>query len=225
MHRIIWLITGLLVPCMGMTVPESHSLIDKDYIKNYLTKDAAWADSHGADGDYLGTAMLYYALCYIQKAKLCVCLGSGGGFVPRVMRQAQRDLGIEGSKTILIDGNIGNWGTPCWLEPDSFFKKHFPEIEIIVDTTHNVAMNQAQNWRINYLHIDADHSLQGALQDFIDYAPFMASNGIITFHDTEGWLPCTKVLAIVESLGYKVVNFNTLGAGVAIIYLGSSTKF
>ena len=225
MNRIFIIALVLMACCGQISAGEQLSLVNKDYIKNYLTKEAAWADSHDAVGDYLGAAMLYYSLCYVQKAKLCVCLGSGGGFVPRVMRQAQRDLGLTDARTILVDGNIGNWGTPCWLDPDSFFKKQFPDIEVIVDTTHNVALNQAQQWQINYLHIDADHSLEGALQDFIDYAPYMASNGIITFHDTEGWLPCSKILAIVESLGYKVINFNTLGAGLAIIYLGSSTKF
>lgn len=63
------------------------ALISTDYIRNFLTHEAAWADSHNGRGDYLGTGMFYYALAYMKKAKLCICLGSGGGFVPRIMNR------------------------------------------------------------------------------------------------------------------------------------------
>ena len=40
----------------------------------------------------LAAGMIYYSLAYSLKARTCVNLGSGGGFVPRMLRQAQRDL-------------------------------------------------------------------------------------------------------------------------------------
>src|SRR5688572_17442209 len=84
------------------------TLLNTDYIKDVLNRDAPWAGSHGSDGErYLGGGLLYYALAYMSRARLCVCLGSAGGFVPRLMRQAQRDLGLEGARTILVDANIG----------------------------------------------------------------------------------------------------------------------
>jgi hypothetical protein len=193
-------------------------LTNKKFIENFLTKEAPWSKGHCADQNYLGAGMLYYAITYSHKAKLCVCLGSGGGFVPRIMKQAQRDLELKNSKTILVDGNMGNWGRPQWLEPKSFFRNEYPDISIIIDTTHNVATKLASTWgKINYLHIDADHSYEGALRDFYDYLPFMDPNGIITFHDTRGNLPCAKVIDLLKDKNFELIDLKYMGAGVAII--------
>lgn len=212
-----WFLCVIFFPASSFCLSENFSLINKEYVANFLTKDACWADSHCASSDFLGSGMLYYSLAYMKKAKLCVCLGSGGGFVPRVMKQAQRDLGLDSSCTVLVDGDMGNYGRPQWLNEDSFFRNEFPDIEIVVDTTHNIAVQRAENWKIDYLHIDADHSLEGALQDFIDYLPLMAVDGIITFHDTNGTLPCAKVIEVVQEEGFDVINFAYICAGVAII--------
>ncbi len=195
------------------------SLTDPQFIEEELTKSAHWGFLHGARQEDLGAGMLYYGLAYSKKAKCCVCLGSGDGFVPRVMRQAQRDLHIENSKTILVDGNIGRWGRPEWLSQKSFFRNHYPEIEIVLNTTKNVSMTNAREWQIDYLHIDADRTVKGAMQDFIDYLPFMAKNGVITLHDTGPLAPCSHVVTLLQEQGYHVVNFETLGTGVAIISL------
>lgn len=197
---------------------EQLSLINHDYIQNYLTHEAAWANGHGTNKDDLGCGMLYYALAYMSKAKLCICLGSGGGFVPRVMRQAQRDLGLKDARTILVDANKPGFGTPQWLSPDHFFRRQFSDIEIIMELTKNVAKAHP-NWEIDYLHIDADHTLDGAYADFKDYLPLMKRPGIITFHDTGGKLPCAKVISLLKNRGFEIVDFKEYGAGVAIINL------
>ncbi len=202
---------------------EQASLLNKEYIQNYLTHEAAWKDSHGASDGYLGAGLLYYSLVYAKKAQICVCLGSGGGFVPRIMCQAQRDLKLSKAKTILVDANIGSWGRPQWLENDSFFRKNFPEIMILTNTTHQVAMEWNRKVCIDYLHIDADHSYEGSLQDFIDYLPLMSPQGIITFHDTNGTLPCAKVIKEIRKRGFEAIDFKELGAGVALIHLGTHT--
>ncbi|MCF7851868.1 MAG: class I SAM-dependent methyltransferase [Simkaniaceae bacterium] len=194
------------------------SLINSEYIRSHLTYEADWAESHEAEGDYLGCGMLYYALAYVKKAKLSVCLGSGGGFVPRIMRQAQRDLKLVKARTILIDANTGSYGRPQWLSNDHFFKKAFPDIEIIMDLTSNVAHAHPE-WKIDYLHIDADHSFEGAMSDFYNYLPLMNEESMITFHDTNGLLPCSKVIKILKKKKYELVNFKEYGAGVAIIHL------
>lgn len=210
------------------------TLLNDDYIRQVLHRDAPWAASHGSDrGGYLGGGLLYYTLVYISRARLCVCLGSAGGFVPRLMRQAQRDLGLDGARTILVDANIGltaashsrwraghrNWGRPQWADPDSFFRTQFPDIEVLVRYTKDVAAEYAKTWQIDYLHIDADYSLQGRWADFSDYAPLMAPTGFITCHDTDGSLPCSGVLADIKAAGHDVVNFPEIGRGVALIRL------
>jgi hypothetical protein len=204
---------------LSMLFYLGSSLLNTQCIEEVLTFQAKWANSHNAAGNYLGVGLFYYTLVYMAKAQTCVCLGSGGGFVPRIMRQAQRDLQLKNAKTILIDGNMGVFGRPDWISGDTFFRKEFPEIQIIIDTTHNASKILDRSEKINYLHIDADHSLEGVLQDFEDYLPLMARHGIITFHDTGNHLPCSEVIHVLRKRGYPVVNFHNFGAGTAILYL------
>ncbi len=201
------------------SITIAEHLINHSCIENLLMPQAHWAGLHDAKGDYLGTGMLYYALVYASCAKLCVCLGSGDGFVPRIMRQAQRDLLLPSARTILVDGNIGAWGRPLWLNEQSFFRTQYPDIEIIIDTTKHVAETIAKTWQIDYLHIDADRTPQGALQDFLDYLPFMTKPGIISLHDTGAGKPCAQTVELIRELGHNVVNFEHFGTGVALIVL------
>lgn len=198
---------------------SEKSLINPEYIRNYLTHEAPWADSHGAEGDFLGAGMLYYALVYNKKAKLCVCLGSGGGFVPRIMKQAQRDLHLKDARTILIDANIGDYGRPAWLAETHFFKTEFPDIEILLEKTETVAKSHPE-WKIDYLHIDADHSFRGVYLDFHNFLPLMNRKSIISIHDTKEFvLPCAEIIPYLRRQGYNILNFSDFGNGTAIIYL------
>ncbi len=193
-----------------------NSLVNCKYIREYLTHEAAWADSHAAEDDNLGAGMLYYALAYMQKATFCVCLGSGGGFVPRMMRQAQRDLKLENARTLLVDGNKGDFGRPQWLSEEHFFKQAFPDIEIWIQDTYEASL-LLQKGQIDYLHIDADHSFEGVCRDFLNFLPLMKRGGVITFHDTGGGLPCAQIVPFLKKQGYEIINFPELGAGVAIL--------
>ncbi len=215
----IWLAcVSLGIHIMGLYADENR-LINPAFIKDNLTCEAYWCKLHAAHGEDLGAGMLYYALVYTAKAQLCVCLGSGDGFVPRVLRQAQRDLQLANAKTILVDGNTGQWGRPLWLKKGAFFREHYPEIEIIMDTTANVAKAQAKGWQIDYLHIDADRSTKGALQDFLDYLPYMSPEGTIILHDAGPGRPCAQTAVLIQQMGYPVINFASLGTGTAVIRL------
>lgn len=196
-------------------------LINKEYVKGCLNHVAHWAESHGSDHDeYLGAGLFYYSLVYMLRARTCVCIGSGGGFVPRIMRQAQRDLELDGARTILIDADTGDYGRPFWLSEDSYFRTAFPDIEIILSRSHDAALGPAREWSIDYLHIDGDHTYEGSRQDFFDYKPLVAPGGIITFHDTNGYrLPCTRTLDDIRAEGHEVIDFPDTGAGVALIRL------
>jgi hypothetical protein len=194
-------------------------------------RDAPWSGSHGADGDYLGLGLLYYSIVYALKAKVAVCLGSGGGFVPRVMRQAQRDLGIaDSSRTILVDGNnpAAGWGAPRWLSKNSFFQTHFSDVEIIIDLTHRVADSffAQQEICIDYLHIDADHSFAGCFDDFETYRRFLHEGSIVTLHDTN--FPGAGVRHVVEHIrtlsDCDVIDFPYIGAGTALVRIGKSVE-
>ena len=41
--------------------------------------------THGATDLHLGDGMIVYSVIQMMRAKVCVCLGSGGGFIPRIM--------------------------------------------------------------------------------------------------------------------------------------------
>lgn len=199
---------------------QAMSILNKDYIRDQINTAAAWSASHASDEkEYMGAGLFYYGLVYMLQAKLCVCLGSGGGFVPRIMREAQRDLGLDGSRTILVDADAGDWGRPQWLSPDSFFRRNYPDIEIIMDTTRNVAIGMGAAWNIDYLHIDADHSYEASLEDFQCYKRLMAPEGVITFHDTYGVIPCYQTLKNIREEGHEVIDFPNIGAGFALIKL------
>lgn len=207
----------ILLLLLASLARAEDGLVNSSYVRGFLTKNAYWGHLHGASHEDLGAGMLYYSLVYANKSKRCVCLGSGDGFVPRVMKQAQRDLNLE-AETILIDGNVGRWGRPKWLHSHSFFRSAFSDIQVILDTTQSAVKSFAKDWRIDYLHIDAERTVQGALQDFIDYLPFMEKNSVVTIHDTGPQQPCSYVVPLIQEMGYAVINFETLGTGVALIY-------
>ena len=74
-------------------MPATVGLLNHHVIRSHLLAEAPWAESHGADHHlFLGAGLLYYSFAYAFRSRTIVALGSGGGFVPRVLRQAQRDL-------------------------------------------------------------------------------------------------------------------------------------
>ena len=206
-------------------------LLNQQTISDLLTGDAEWASSHGAEDRYLGMGLLYYTLVYIHRVKTAVCLGSGGGFVPRMMRQAQRDLGlVEGGRTILVDANKpeAGWGAPVWLSPGSFFRQAFSDVELVISTTREAAKSYfaSQAITIDYLHIDADHTFEGCLQDFLLYRPFLTEGSLVTLHDSN--LPGAGVGAVVEYLRARkdceVIDFPNVGYGTALVRITAAEE-
>ena len=204
-------------------------LLNKQIITEYFTHEAPWSSSHGAEHDYLGMGLLYYAIVYLLKAQVVVCIGTGGAYAPRLMRQAQRDLGIgDTSQTIIVDGNYpeAGWGAPTWLDPDSFFRRFFADVHLVIDLSANAARDffAPQNIRIDYLHIDGNHTYIGCLEDFQNYWRFLHDGSIITFHDTS--LPAAGVKHVVEYIrtlaDCEVIDFPDIGAGTALVRVGKT---
>jgi hypothetical protein len=155
--------------------------------------------THGATDYHLGDGLLIYSTIQYMRAKVCVCLGSGGGFVPRLMTQARIDLHdqeiFEGRKlndwgdigsTFIVDADNGVGGYTDWVDSDSFFRKTFFG-RIIIDTTENAFYNffVKEDIKIDYLHIDAGHSYEDVKNDFDLYSTILSENGIISIHDTD----------------------------------------
>lgn len=179
------------------------SLINQSYVENNITSDngipVPYIWSHGANSKHIGDGIVIYALVQQLRAKTCVCLGSGGGFIPRIMTQARRDLWEQGifkgngefnwgdiGCTYVIECMNGVGGHVTWADEDSFYRTHFYP-RFIKDTTENAFYNffVKQDIKIDLLHIDADHSYEGVKRDFELYSTIMNPGGIITLHDTD----------------------------------------
>jgi hypothetical protein len=187
-------------------------IINKNYIKEFITnnqefnevgeevlKNVPYRWSHGATDDHLGDGLIIYSLIQYMRAKVCVCLGSGGGFIPRIMTQARIDLHsqniFEGDAnynwgdigcTYIVDAMNGIGGNVSWFNEESFFRRLFSP-KIIADTTTNAFHNYfvLNDIKIDYLHIDAGHSYENVKEDFELYSQLMNENGIISIHDTD----------------------------------------
>lgn len=169
-------------------------LLNRKLATESLVHQDRWAEGHGVieQNGFLGTSLIYFTLAYMLPAKIAVILGSGAGFVPRMVRQAQREVPdasfVQSSRCILIDACIDDkgFGTPEYHEDGShFFRTAFPDIEIWKMTTDEaVSKLKEANLSIDFLHIDADHTFQQSLKDFENYLPLMSSEFIITMHDT-----------------------------------------
>jgi hypothetical protein len=155
--------------------------------------------THGATDLTLGDGLLIYSIIHYMRAKVCVCLGSGGGFIPRIMTQARVDLYdsqiFEGNRdynwgdigvTYVVDADNGIGGNVDWKNEDSFFRKTFYP-RVIFDTTENAFYNHfvKEDIKIDYLHIDAGHSFEDVKRDFELYKNILSPNGIISIHDTD----------------------------------------
>lgn len=209
--------------CEPRRIEPRRPLIDPAVVSGRLTHEAPFAQGHGAQGGFLGLGLLYYTLAYAQRAQVCVCLGSGGGFVPRLMRTAQHDLALPGARTILVDANLpeAGFGAPEWLDESCFFRQAFPDVEIVLRTTADAAASvfTPAGLVIDYLHIDADHSYDGARADFRGYLPLLAPAGIVTLHDTSQ--PGCGVHRLIDDLRadprFDVLDFPEHGAGTALV--------
>lgn len=196
-------------------------LFNKEYTKQYLTNNHSFDEdgnmilepvkyrwTHGATDLHLGDGLLVYSLIMFNRAKVCVCIGSGGGFIPRLMTRARRDLWEQGifegnnspewgdiGTTIIVDANNGIGGTTDWSDDDSFLRQHFTP-QIILETSERAFYDYfvRQDIKIDYLHIDGDHSYEGVKLDFELYSTIMSENSIITIHDTDQKYHDTLVL-------------------------------
>ena len=178
-------------------------LVNREYIRKFLTNNdtepVSYRWTHGATDEHLGDGLLIYSIIQFIRAKVCVCLGSGGGFIPRIMTQARVDLydtGIfEGDRdynwgdigvTFVVDAANEIGGNVDWLKEDSFFRKTFHP-RIINETTEKAYKNFfiKEDIKIDYLHIDAGHTYKDVKRDFNQYSKLLCKNGIISIHDTD----------------------------------------
>ena len=192
------------------------SILDKHFIKHNITNNTLetveengkmyfkhnpvpYRWTHGATDFHLGDGLLIYSIIQLMRYKSLVCLGSGGGFIPRIMTQARLDLHDQeiftGDKnyntgdigvTYLVDAANGVGGNIDYLEKDSFFRYQFVP-RFIKETTEKAFYDffVKQDIKIDFLHIDAGHSYEDIKRDFELYSTLLSDQGMISIHDTD----------------------------------------
>ena len=155
--------------------------------------------THGATTEHMGDGLIVYSMIQHMRAKTCVCIGSGGGYIPRIMTQARLDLHKQ---EIFNGNNDSNWGDiGCTYVVDacngvggyndleneeSYFRKTFNP-RFIKATSHDAFYDFfiRQDIKIDVLFIDGDHSYEGVKSDFDLYSTILSEKGIIILHDTD----------------------------------------
>ena len=178
-------------------------ITNQSYIEKFITTNdgelVPYLWTHGATKSHLGDVLIIYSLIQHMRAKVCVCIGSGGGFIPRIMTQAKVDLHkqkiFEGDPdynwgdigaTYLVDACNGVGGPNDLENEDSFFRLNFyPRLikSTSVDAYYDFFVRQ--DIKIDVLFIDGDHSYDGVKTDFDLYSKILSDNGLIIIHDTD----------------------------------------
>ncbi len=192
------------------------SILDKEYIRQFITNDVEldkdlngkelkkfnpvkYRWTHGATDYDLGDGLLIYTIVQLMRYKTCVCLGSGGGYIPRIMTQARLDLHAQGifegsidynhgdiGVTYLVDAANGVGGKINYDDDNTFFRYQFAP-RYIKETTENAYYNYfvKQDIKVDFLHIDAGHSYEDVKNDFELYSKLLTPNGMISIHDSD----------------------------------------
>jgi len=169
----------------------NHKYIEQEITTNGKKSDVRYRWSHGATDKHMGDGIVVYSMMSFFKPTISVCLGSGGGYIPRIMWKCVSDLKEEGfntddSRVILVDAVNGVNGHPDWTDEDSFYRTNFNS-EWLHTTTAKAYYEYfiKRDMKIDMLWIDADHSLEGVKKDFDLYSQIISENGIIMVHDTD----------------------------------------
>ena len=205
------------------------SILNRGYIYDSITRNqdsgsVSYRWTHGANDTYMGSGIMYFSIPYFLKARVCVCLGSGGGYVPRLMVDCVHELNEtqmygEGKtgEVYVVDATNSVNGEVDWADKDSYLRGKFNP-RFINSTTEDAFYNffVKRDIKIDYLHIDADHTYEGCKLDFDLYSTIMNENGIISIHDTdrkywdnfetymeEEYDPCTGPGEVVKEIGLE----------------------
>lgn len=178
-------------------------ILNNDYIKNNITNNGdvpvPYRWTHGATDLHMGDGIMVYSIIQQLRAKNCVCIGSGGGFIPRIITQARIDLHSQG----IFEGDVNvSWGDigvtylvdPCndiggpsdVSDENSFYRTNFRP-RFVKATSEEAFYNffVPQDIKIDFLYIDGDHSYEGVKLDFELYSTILSDNGVIIIHDTD----------------------------------------
>jgi hypothetical protein len=179
-------------------------ITNEEFIKKNITNNddqpVPYRWTHGATDLHMGDGIVVYSIIQHMRFKNCVIIGSGGGYIPRIVTQSRLDLYKQGvfegnpdfnwgdiGSTYVVDACNGVGGPNDLENEDSFYRKNFyPRFikSTSVDAYYDFFIRQ--DIKIDFLFIDGDHSYDGVKQDFDLYSQILSDSGIIMIHDTDG---------------------------------------
>jgi hypothetical protein len=208
-------------------------VVNKKLIIDTPLKNMEYAWSHGVNKS--NTLPVIFQLTKFIKPSICVIIGSGGGLIPRIIREAQIQSFAQNSKTYLIDLGETMGAMPNKIHnPNSIFRLLYPEIIVFkgYSVPEGIDFISKKEQTIDLLWIDGDHSHEGSLKDFNSYSPLVSNSGLIFLHDTApngtgniqpDWCGVNKTIECIRNnKDFEIINFVKIGAldpgaGVAII--------
>lgn len=193
---------------------------NNDFIKNNITNNGnqpvPYRWTHGATDFHMGDGIIVYSMIQHMRAKNCVCIGSGGGYIPRIITQARIDLHKQGifegngdynwgdiGSTYVVDACNGVGGPNDLENEDSFYRTHFYP-RFIKETSEKAFYDFfiRQDIKIDFLFIDGDHSYEGVKLDFDLYSTILSDKGVIMIHDTDESYEETLIISEDERKDY-----------------------
>jgi len=141
-----------------------------------------------------------------------VVVGSGGGFAPVCVRQAQVDAGMAKlSRTLVVDANRGPFGRPDYLNDASehLLRREFGDVEVVVEDAVVAAdtLFQKKNAVVDLVILDADHSHAGSLAAARAWLPKLSRAGVLVLNTGGAWgLGSAKTPAVLRR-DFDVVSF------------------
>lgn len=198
-----------------------------------------YAPGHGTvkNTGYLGLGLLYYALAFGFSSRLALVLGSGGGFLPALVSQAQRDRGGRKGGVAVVDANFQSkdlWmyhGSPqSWASGDSEMRGRFPEIELWENVSTVAARhvdNILQGRTLGYVHVDFTTTFEGLAAALADWLPLVPASAVVTIHDTNPGDVVAPMLTLLKHLGFKVLRLHGIESyrGLAIVRPGQRAGY
>ena len=139
-----------------------------------------------AEDRNLGLGWMYYALARILRPRTVVVIGSWRGFTPLVFGKALGD-NLEGGRVVFIDPSLVD---DFWKDPESV-RRHFSSYG--VDNIEHFRMTtqefiKTEEYRglsdAGLVFVDGYHSEEQAEFDFEAFAPRLALQGVVLFHDS-----------------------------------------
>ena len=188
-------------------------ITNQQYIETNITTDNGvklpflW--THGATTKHMGDGIIVYSLIQHMRYKSCVCIGSGGGYIPRIMTQARADLHSQEiydgdgtyswgdiGTTYVVDPCNGIGGDSNICDMEGFYQTtFFPRF--IKETSERAYYDffVREDIKIDLLFIDGDHSYEGVKKDFELYSKLLNPNGLILIHDTDSSFSETLIIS------------------------------